>query len=100
MKRDDVFVWFIYHSESSEDGEDKIKTAGKMIDNVITIEGLFNVILFADAETDNVSKKTKYFFITNADGKHKARSKYGMFDTLQIPNDAGLIVTAINNYNQ
>ena len=99
LKRDNLFIWFIYHEEKSDDGEVKIKTAGRMIDNTITLEGLFNTILFANMEFDALTKKPNYFYITNADGKTKARSKYGTFKSLRIPNDLGLVKEAIRQYN-
>ena len=99
LTRDNLFVWFIYHEEKSSDGEMKIKTAGKMVDDVITLEGLFNTVLFAKMEVNAMSKQQSYYFITNADGECKARSKYGTFQSLKIPNDLGIVRKAIEQYN-
>lgn len=99
MTRENLFIWFIYHDEKGDDGEMKIKTAGRLIDNAITLEGLFNTILFAGMEADALSKTQKYYFTTNADGNVKARSKYGTFQSLRIPNDLGLVKGAIQQYN-
>jgi hypothetical protein len=99
LKRENLFIWFIYHDEKGDDGESKIKTAGRLIDNTITLEGLFNTILFAGMELDNLTKKPNYFFVTNADGKTKARSKYSTFPTLRIPNDLGYVRQQIVKYN-
>lgn len=99
LKRDDLMVFFLYHEEKGDDGELKIKTSGKMLDNHITMEGLFTVVLFANAERHEKSKKTEYFFITNSDGNCKAKSPFGMFKEIHVPNDLGYVRDAINNYN-
>ena len=48
--RDDLTVIFLTHSEDSTDinGNRKVKakTIGKMIDNTLTLEGLFSIVLF------------------------------------------------------
>lgn len=93
-------MFFIYHDEKGSDGEMKIKTAGKMVDDVITLEGLFSTILFANVETDALSKTQRYYFVTNADGQVKARSKYGTFKSLRIPNDLGYVKDCIVAYNE
>jgi hypothetical protein len=99
LKRENLFIFFIYHDEKGADGEMKIKTAGKMVDDVITLEGLFSTILFAGMDVDALTKTQRYYFITNADGQVKARSKYGTFNSLKIPNDLGLVKRAIIQYN-
>lgn len=99
LTRENLFIFFIYHEEKGDDGEMKIKTAGRLIDNTITLEGLFSTILFANMEVDTLSKKSKYYFITNADGFVKARSKYGTFKSLRIPNDLGFVKQQIQLYN-
>jgi hypothetical protein len=100
LKRENLYIFFIYHDEKGNDGEMKIKTAGKMVDDVITLEGLFSTILFAAMDVDALSKQQRYYFITNADGTVKARSKFGTFRDLKIPNDLGLVKEAIVKYNQ
>jgi hypothetical protein len=100
LKRENLFIFFIYHEEKGDDGEMKIKTAGKLIDSVITLEGMFNTILFAAVQVEAVKKTQQYYFITNADGNVKARSKYGTFGSMKIPNDLGLVREAIQRYNE
>lgn len=100
LQRENLFIFFIYHDEKDDSGESKIKTAGRMVDNVITLEGLFNTILFAAMDFDQLSKKPNYYFITNANTQVKARSKYGVFPTIKIPNDLGLVKQSIVKYNE
>jgi len=97
LKRE-LYIFFLYHDELGDNGERKIKTLGKMLDNTITMEGLFTVVLFAGAERNNVNGTTKYYFITNADGTCTAKSPYGMFKENRIPNDLGLVRQSIINY--
>jgi hypothetical protein len=96
--RSDLNVIFTYHQEKGDDGRDKIKTSGKMIDNNLTLEGLFTVVLYASTEKDMQSGRMKYKFMTNTDGTNTAKSPAGMFTDQYIPNDMGLVMDKINEY--
>lgn len=99
--RDDLTVFFLTHAEESTDIEGnrklKAKTIGKMIDNVLTLEGLFSIVLFGKVKK---SKETgvKYVFETQNNGENTCKSPRGMFSTLEIPNDLGLVKKAIEDY--
>lgn len=67
----DVIVYFLHHIDHSEDGRIKAKTVGKLIDNWLTLEGLFTIVLLAEA----------------VDGKHTFRTKTNGFDTVKTPMD-------------
>lgn len=89
---DDVIVYFLHHSETdSNTGKIKAKTVGKMLDNQLTVEGCFSIVLLASAEG------TEHFFITQSDGYTTAKSPEGMFD-IRIPNDLKAVDTAIREY--
>lgn len=88
---DDVNVYFLQHTERSEDGHTKIKTLGKMIDNQLCLEGLFGIVLLA--QTDG----KRHWFVTQSDGYTTAKSPKGMFP-LEIDNDLGLVDTTIREY--
>lgn len=89
---DDTNVYFLMHTERSEDGSRiKMKTAGRMIDNQLTLESLFSVVLYC--VTDGKSHK----FITQSDGVTTAKSPVGMFP-LEIDNDLKAVDTAIREY--
>jgi hypothetical protein len=48
---------------------------------------------------DTVSKKVIKEFITNEDDfTASPKSPYGMFDSLYIPNDLGIVVDKVNKY--
>ena len=42
---DDTIVYFLHHCEQTENGKIKAKTIGKMLDNQLTVEGLFSIVL-------------------------------------------------------
>lgn len=99
--RDDLTVFFLTHAEESTDIEGnrklKAKTIGKMIDNVLTLEGLFSIVLFGKVKK---SKETgvKYVFETQNNGENTCKSPRGMFESFEIPNDLALVKNAIIEY--
>lgn len=89
---DDVIVYFLHHTETdSNTGKVKAKTVGKMLDNQLTVEGCFNIVLLCTVEG------SEHYFITQTDGSSTAKSPEEMFD-LRIPNDLKLVDTAIRDY--
>lgn len=89
---DDVHVYFLHHTETdSNTGKTKAKTVGKMLDNYLTLEGCFNIVLQAVAEGK------EHYFITQSDGYNTAKSPEDMFD-VKIPNDLALVDKAIRDY--
>ena len=98
--REDLFVVIMTHSENTGDNLNpyyKIKTQGKMLDSVITLEGLFTYVLFTKI-VKNDSDEVQYKFVTNSDGTCTAKSPIGMFDKL-IDNDLKFVIDRINEYN-
>jgi adenylate kinase family enzyme len=87
----DVIVYMLHHTELSEDGKLKAKTLGKMLDNQLTVEGLFSIVLLCQVEG------SEHFFITNSDGSHPAKSPMEMFE-LKIDNDLKIVDAAIREY--
>jgi hypothetical protein len=71
-----------------------------MLDNKITLEGLFTVILYGKQGYDMEAKKPTKQFVTNFDGEYPAKSPIGMFNDLYIPNDLGLVAQTIDRYNR
>lgn len=89
--REDLNVYFIFHTIESE-GTYRIKTLGKMLDNAITLEGMFNINLY----TKNIDGD--HFFITRSDGTHTGKTPIGMFEADMIENDINLVNKAIATY--
>lgn len=99
--RDDLYIFFLTHSEDSTDinGNRKVKakTIGKMIDNALTLEGLFSIVLFG-----RVIKKEdgtlNYGFDTQNNGENTCKSPMGMFEESFIPNDLQYVKECILKY--
>lgn len=90
LPRKDLLVFFLYHPDTDEKtGDKKIKTAGKAVDQYITIDGLFTVNLYTDVTVEK--NRPKYQFRTNSFGDDTCKSPAGMFDEFYIPNDLGLV---------
>ena len=89
---DDVIVYFLHHTEiDSNTGKTKAKTVGKMLDNYLTVEGCFNIVLQAVAEG------REHYFITQSDGSNTAKSPEDMF-AVKIANDLRAVDTTIRDY--
>lgn len=69
-----------------------------MLDNVITLEGLFTYVLFTKVVLDE-SNKAMYRFVTNSDGTCTAKTPMGLFDDLLIDNDLKFVIDKIKEYN-
>ena len=100
--RDDLTIYFLTHSEDSTDinGNRKIKakTIGKMIDNTLTLEGLFSIVLFGKVNK-NDDGELEYGFETQNSGENTCKSPMGMFKERFIPNDLQLVKNCIEKYN-
>ena len=88
---DDTIVYFLHHVEVTEIATVKAKTIGKMIDNQLTLEGLFSIVLYALRDQDG------YHFITQSDGRTTAKSPMGMFAPV-IDNDLKAVDERIREY--
>ena len=88
---EDKIVYFLHHCEVTEFGKTKAKTIGKMLDNQLTVEGLFSIVLLCknDGQT--------YKFITQSDGTTTAKSPMGMFER-ETENDLKMVDTTIREY--
>lgn len=101
--RDDLFVAVLTHSENTGDNLNpylKIKTQGKMLDSVITLEGLFTYVLFTKVVRDEGTNEVQYKFLTNSDGTCTAKSPMGLFDDTLIDNDLNFVIDKIKEYNE
>ncbi len=89
---DDVIVYFLHHPETdSNTGRVKAKTIGRMLDEKLTLEGCFDIVLHA--RTDG----NEHWFSTQSDGTDTAKSPEGMFEE-KIPNDLALVDRTIREY--
>lgn len=89
---DDVRVYLLSHTATDEQGNTKIKTIGKMLDEKITPEGLFTIVL------RTVVTDKDYLFSTRNNGHDTVKTPIGLFDSERIPNDLAAVDTAISTY--
>ena len=78
---EDVIVYLLCHTATDENGVEKMKTIGKLMDEKITPEGLFTIVI------KTVVSDNKYAFVTQNNGKDTVKSPEGMFTTYAINND-------------
>ena len=88
----DTIVYILSHIQRDEEGREKLKTMGKMLDEKITLEGLFTVVLKTSVADG------QYCFITQNSGRDTVKSPIGMFDSYAIDNDLKYVDTKIRNY--
>lgn len=89
---DDKIVYFMGHSDQSDDGREHFKTIGKMLDNYVTVEGKFTIVL------KTVVRDGQYLFSTHNNGQDTVKSPMGLFDQDLIDNDLKAVDTAIREY--
>ena len=89
---DDVIVYFLHPPETdSNTGRVKAKTIGRMLDEKLTLEGCFDIVLHA--RTDG----NEHWFNTQSDGTDTAKSPEEMFEP-KIPNDLAFVDKTIREY--
>ena len=89
----DFTVYYLHHSEKSDDGYVSPKTIGKMLSNHLKVEGMFNIVMMATV------KDGKHVFLThNNDGMSCVKTPIGMFEEDYVDNDLKLVDATIRDY--
>jgi len=90
---DDLRVYILGHSYEDDLGENiRMKTIGKMLDDKITMEGMFSIVF------RSILNDGEYFFRTKNSGCDTVKTPMGMFKKEEIPNDLAEIDAAICSY--
>lgn len=89
---DDKIVYFMGHSDIDSNGNEKFKTIGKLLDEKITLEGMFTIVL------KTVVTDGKYQFSTRNSGQDTVKTPMGMFSEPLIDNDLAAVDKAIRDY--
>lgn len=89
---DDLRVYFMAHTEETQMGRVKMKTIGKMLDEKITVEGMFTIVL------RTLTRDEQFFFTTKNNGADTVKSPMGMFETNEIDNDLAFVDATICDY--
>lgn len=100
--REDLKVIILSHTENLGDTLNpqwKLKTAGKMLDTQLNVDGLFTYILYT-AVIAGEDGKPSYKFRTNTiDGSDTCKTPMGCFEELYIDNNLQLVLNQIDKYN-
>lgn len=96
-------IFILAHGESSPGADGRIymkfKATGKMVDEYLTVEGKVDVTLIGISRYDATAKKVVKEYLTNENEQFSsAKSPIGMFDSLFIPNDLGLVAQKLEKY--
>lgn len=89
---DDMIVYFLHHTELDANGDEKAKTIGKMLDEKITLEGMFTIVIKSVVEDGH------YYICTRNNGHDPVKTPMGMFSEEKIDNDLKVVDTAIRDY--
>lgn len=88
----DVIVYVMCHTDTDQEGNERLKTIGKLLDEKIVLEGMSSIVL-KTAVSDN-----QYMFLTQNNGKDTTKSPEGMFPSYAIDNDLKYVDDKIRNY--
>ena len=95
----DTIVYFLHHTELTPDNTAvKAKTIGKMLDEKLTVESLFTIVLLAAIDNK------EHVFITNSDGTNPAKCPIADWETMtpmfeqKIPNDLKFVDDTIRKF--
>lgn len=103
--RDDLIVIYMMHPDIDSDIEgNKIITpmvGGKMIRNQLTLEGLFDKVLYGRVNISKVTKEAEFVFETRktTDISSPAKTPMGMFEDATIPNDLKIVIDTIKEFD-
>lgn len=87
LPEEDKIVYFLHHTETGPDGREKAKTIGKMLDEKLTVEGCFDIVIYCQ----------DHKFYTQSNGQSTAKTPEGMLE-LEMVNDLKLVDDAIRDY--
>lgn len=89
---DNLRVYFLSHVATDEFGHTRTKTIGKLLDDKITVEGMFTVVLRSIVDDQG------HFFSTQNNGQDTTKSPMGMFAERMIPNDLHAVDKAVCDF--
>lgn len=85
-------VYILAHTTSDDLGKTRMKTIGKLLDEKITPEGLFTIVLRTQV------RDGAFFFATQNSGSDTTKSPMGLFAEQLIGNDLAAVDAAIADY--
>ena len=101
LMRDDLMVFYLTHAEEAVDLEGKrkvkAKTIGKLVDDKLTLEGLYSIVLFGKVKK-NKDGDLRYIFETQNNSENTCKSPREMFSSFEIANDLQFVRDSIIAY--
>ena len=88
----DTIVYVMLHEDTSDAGDTKIRTIGKLIDNKVCLEGMVTICLRCMSDTG------KHFFRTQTDGFDITKTPEDMFEDAEIDNNLKLVDDTIRSF--
>jgi len=93
----DKIIYFFMHKDTSDDGQEKAKTLGRLLDEKLTLEGLFTIVLKTVVQ-ENSGGTLNFYFSTQTTGYDRVKSPMGMFESPLIENDLKRVDEIIREY--
>jgi len=85
-------VYILGHTTTDEFGRTRAKTIGKLLDEKVTVEGLFTIVL------RTAVRDGQYLFLTQNNGQDTTKSPMGLFSAPAIDNDLAAVDAAITEF--
>jgi hypothetical protein len=101
--RENLTVIIHFHVQESEGFDGPrifLKTPGRLLDNQIDLPSYFTYMLYTKVLTPSkdLKQEDRYKYVTNDDGTREAKTPYGCFKDLEIPNDMKYVIDTIEKY--
>lgn len=89
---EDQIVYITMHEETSDFGDTKLKTIGKLLDQKVCLEGLVSIVLRC------VTIEKEHYFLTKTDGNDITKAPEQLFEDEKIPNDLAFVDSKIREF--
>lgn len=91
LDRNKIII-FTSHIDRTDNGNEKIKTIGKLLDDKLCVEGLFTTVL------GTLVQDGGYYFTTKNNGMNTVKTPIDMFDSDVIDNDLNYVIEKVKEY--
>lgn len=88
----DTRIYLLSHVQNDDQGHTKIKTIGRLLDEKITLEGLFTIVMRA------IRHDGQYLFTTQNSGSDTVKTPMDLFKSETIENDLNMVDQSIKQY--
>ena len=88
----DVRIYLLSHTDTDDRGNTRAKTIGKMLNEKITLEGLFTIVM------RSMRVDGQYVFTTQTSGYDTVKTPMDLFSSETIDNDLKMVDESIKTY--